>query len=348
MPRAQCVSAGLQEVLGMRRIETVTVVGMGALGTLYGRTLQKTLGIDKVCFLMDEERLARALRHPVLVNGKEEAFRRIGPKDAAPADLILVAVKGPGLLSAMETMAPAVGPETIIISALNGVTSEELLGSRFGKEHVIPCVAQGMDATFFDYRLRFQKHGQLCLGLFEEEDGPAAAPARVIPAAGQAPAAASMRDKLEAVAELFERTGVPYVIEKDIRHRMYSKWMLNCGLNQACMVFETTYGGVVEEGSLPMAIFYAAMREAMLIANAEGAKITEEDLSDYAALTKSLTPDSMPSMAQDRKNKKASEVDLFAGTVLRLAKKHGIEVPVNAWLRQQVLEIESQYSVRDF
>ena len=38
----------------------------------------------------------------------------------------------------------------------------------------------------------------------------------------------------------------------------------------------------------------------------------------------------MPSMAQDRKNKKASEVDLFAGTVLRLAKKHGIEVSYEA------------------
>lgn len=310
----------------MKRIETVTVVGMGALGTLYGRTLQKTLGPDNVCFLMDEERLFRALRHPVLVNGKEEEFRRIGPKDAAPADLVLVAVKGPGLLSAMETMAPAVGPDTIILSALNGVTSEEILGGRFGKEHVVPCVAQGMDATFFDYHLRFQKHGQLCLGLFENED------------------TASLRDKLEMAAELFDRTGVPYVVEKDIRHRMYSKWMLNCGLNQACMVFETTYGGATREGSLPMAVFYAAMREAMLIANAEGVKITEEDLAGYASLTKSLTPESMPSMAQDRRNRKASEVDLFAGTVLRLAKKHDIEVPVNAWLLCKVREIEGTYA----
>ena len=309
----------------MRRIETVTVIGMGALGTLYGRTLQKTLGIENVCFLMDEDRLSQALRHPVLVNGSEEEFRRIGPKDAVPTDLVLVAVKGPGLLSAMETMAPAVGPDTIIISALNGVTSEEILGGRFGEEHVVPCVAQGMDATFFDYHLRFQKHGQLCLGLFENED------------------TASLRDKLEMAAELFDRTGVPYVVEKDIRHRMYSKWMLNCGLNQTCMVFDTTYGGAVEEGSLAMAVFYAAMRETMLVANAEGASLTEEDVTYYTDLTKSLTPDSMPSMAQDRKNKKATEVDLFAGTVLKLARKHRIETPVNAWLMRKVREIENNY-----
>ena len=307
----------------MRRIETVTVIGMGALGTLYGRTLQKTLGIENVCFLMDEDRLSRALRHPVLVNGSEEEFRRIGPKDAVPTDLVLVAVKGPGLLSAMETMAPAVGPDTIIISALNGVTSEEILGGRFGEEHVVPCVAQGMDATFFDYHLRFQKHGMLCLGLFEEN--------------------AEKREKLNAAAELFTRTGVPFIIEEDIRHRMYSKWMLNCGLNQTCMVFDTTYGGAVEEGSLAMAVFYAAMRETMLVANAEGASLTEEDVTYYTDLTKSLTPDSMPSMAQDRKNKKATEVDLFAGTVLKLARKHRIETPVNAWLMRKVREIENNY-----
>lgn len=308
----------------MKKIENVTIIGMGALGTLYGRTIQNTLGPQHVSFLMDKERLARARQHPVLVNGMEETFRRIGPEEAAPADLILVAVKGPGLADALDTMAPAVGPDTILISALNGVTSESILSERFGEEHVIPCVAQGMDATFFDYHLRFEKHGMLCLGLFEENRG------------------FEMQEKLQAVSDLFAKAGVPFTVEADIRHRLYSKWMLNCGLNQTCMVFETTYGGVVEEGSLAKAIFYGAMREAMLAANAEGAALTEADLTYYADLTKSLTPDSMPSMAQDRKNRKATEVDLFAGTVLSLAKKHGFEAPINAWLYRKVHEIEAR------
>ena len=48
-------------------------------------------------------------------------------------------------------------------------------------------------------------------------------------------------------------------------------------------------------------------------------------------------------MAQDRVNKKPSEVDMFAGTVLQLAAKHGIPAPANAFLQRRVREIEAEY-----
>ena len=99
----------------MKRIENVIIIGMGAVGTLFGRTLQMALGLAHVAFLMDEARLERALSHPVLVNGKEEAFRRIGPKDVQQADLVLVTVKGPGLLAAMD----AVSSSSTIINGYN-------------------------------------------------------------------------------------------------------------------------------------------------------------------------------------------------------------------------------------
>ena len=119
--------------------------------------------------------------------------------------------------------------------------------------------------------------------------------------------------------------------------------MLNVGVNQACMVFETGYGGVSEKGSLPHAVMVAAMREAQLVAGAEGICLTEEDLTGYVDLMASLSPESMPSMAQDRVNKKKSEVELFAGTVMRLAKKHGFIVPTNEYLYKRVMEIEAEY-----
>ena len=48
----------------------------------------------------------------------------------------------------------------------------------------------------------------------------------------------------------------------------------------------------------------AAMREAQLVAGAEGICLTEDDLTGYVELMASLSPESMPSMAQDRVNKK--------------------------------------------
>ena len=48
-------------------------------------------------------------------------------------------------------------------------------------------------------------------------------------------------------------------------------------------------------------------------------------------------------MGQDRINRKPSEVELFAGTVMRLAEKHGLYVPVNRFLYERVQEIEKEY-----
>ncbi len=49
-------------------------------------------------------------------------------------------------------------------------------------------------------------------------------------------------------------------------------------------------------------------------------------------------------MGQDRINKKASEVDMFAGKIISLGKKYHIEVPANEKLYRMVKEIEKEYT----
>ena len=48
-------------------------------------------------------------------------------------------------------------------------------------------------------------------------------------------------------------------------------------------------------------------------------------------------------MRQDGKARRKSEVELFSGTIRRLAEKHGIPVPVNDWLYQKIHETEAGY-----
>lgn len=40
-----------------------------------------------------------------------------------------------------------VGKDTVILSVLNGITSEAVIGNILGMEHMLYCVAQGMDAV---------------------------------------------------------------------------------------------------------------------------------------------------------------------------------------------------------
>ncbi|MPN44718.1 hypothetical protein SDC9_192283 [bioreactor metagenome] len=85
------------------------------------------------------------------------------------------------------------------------------------------------------------------------------------------------------------------------------------------------------------------MREVVLVANAEGIALSEQDVEEWDAIICALPADGEPSMRQDGKARRKSEVELFSGTVRRLAAKHGLAVPVNDWLYQRVLEMESAY-----
>ena len=305
----------------MKKINRTAIVGMGALGILFGKEITEGLGPDSVKFVMDEARFAKYQGSEVLVNGESWRVPTVSAEEAETADLVIVAVKGTGLKDALDVMEGCVGPDTIIISVLNGISSEEIIAERYGKEKVIHCIAQGMDAMRFGNELNFTKQGQWHIGLAEGEQ----------------------KENLDALVEFFRRAGVPYILEEDIMYRMWSKFMLNVGGNQTCMAFGTTYGGILTEGTEENLIFIGAMREVIALANAEGVRLGEKELKEYVEITRTLKPDGTPSMGQDRINGKHSEVELFAGTVIRLAEKHGIPVPVNQYLYRKVKEIEAEY-----
>ena len=300
-------------------IKTIRIIGMGAVGMLYGYQMYQH-GAD-MSFLVDPERYQRYQVTDFTINDRPWKMPLISSDDAKPVDLLIVATKYPGLSSALETMASSIDDHTIIVSLLNGITSEAMIKERYPEAHVLYSVAQGMDSMKFGHALHFHNMGQICIGTPDEAE----------------------KASLEAVEACFEAYGVPYTHEEDIMHRLYSKFMLNVGINQTCMVYGIGYGKALVPASLEMMTFISAMREAMLVAQKEGVNITEDDLNGYVELMRTLAPDNMPSMAQDRVNKNPSEVELFSGTVMALAKKHHLYVPVNEYLYRCIHDIEAQY-----
>ena len=303
------------------KIENVAVCGMGALGMLYATHIIDNDGADKVHFVMDAARLEKYGERTFYKNGAPYRFSMRDCAQESPADLVIVAVKSTGLQSAMDAIAKCVGRDTIIMSVLNGITSEDVLAERFGSEHMIYTVAQGMDAVKAGEALTFSKMGKLIIG--EKEENQAA--------------------NLRAVSAYFDRIQMPYAVEDDIVRRLWGKWMLNVGINQACMVYEANYGECMNPDGEPYRTMVAAMREVIAIARCEGVDIGEGDLSEYVRLVNTLAPEAMPSMRQDGLARRPSEVEMFAGSVRTLGQKHGILTPANDFLYRRVKEIESAY-----
>lgn len=296
----------------------ITIIGMGALGILYGDIITASLGRDAVTFLADEGRIQKYRQDGVYCNGVKCHFKMCS--QAEPADLLIFAVKGNSLNDAIKLAENAVTENTIIISLLNGISSEEILADHFRKGHIIHCIAQGMDAVKLGNKLTYTHKGELRIGTPD----PALMP------------------YVTQTAELLKSANAPYVIEEDILHRLWSKWMLNVGVNQVVMVTEGTYGTVQKPGE-PRDTMLAAMEEVIELSEYAKTGVTKEDLTSYVELLDALNPDGMPSMRQDGIAHRYSEVDLFAGTVIKKAADYGLSVPVNQMLYEKVKEMEANY-----
>jgi 2-dehydropantoate 2-reductase len=119
--------------------------------------------------------------------------------------------------------------------------------------------------------------------------------------------------------------------------------MINVGINQTCMVYETDYGHACAPGEA-LEDMKGAMHEVIAIADRKGIRLTEEDFEKNLALLRSLNPFGLPSMRQDALAHRRSEVELFAGTMIRLGREMGIPVPVNERYYEKIMEMEKTYS----
>lgn len=305
----------------MKPIQTVGVIGLGALGVLFAEQFTGALGPERTLVLADRERTERYRREGMWYNGRLCPFNYTdAARVTAPVDLLLFAVKFGGLESAMDTCRHLVGPDTVVLSVLNGIVSEEILGRAFGAEKVVWCVAQKMSARKEGNRVSCDPTGELAVGL---------------------PAGAD-RAPLERLTAFFDEIGLAYSLPEDIRTHMWSKLLCNTGCNQAAMVFQCGYGGLQEPGKARDTMI-GAMEEVAAVAAAEGVTLTRRDIDGWISVIDSFPPDGEPSMRQDGKNRRKSEMELFAGTVRRLGRKHGIPTPVNDWLYSQIQTMEADY-----
>ena len=304
----------------VKPIQTAGVIGLGSLGVLYATLFTRALGKEQVPVLADGARIARYRKQGFWYNDAPCDFNYT---DAAartePVDLLLFAVKFGGLQNAIETCRHLVGPDTLVISVLNGISSEEILGDAFGPEHVVWCVAERMAAKKEGNRVVCDPIGELAVGVPAGED----------------------TSRLQRLTAFFDSIGFPYVVPADIRTHMWSKLLCNTGCNQAALVFQCDYGPLQVPGK-PRDTMIGAMREVAAVANAEGVPLSEKDVAAWVDIIDHLPSNGETSM-QDGKNHRKSEVELFAGTIRRLAAKHGISVPVNDWLYQQIQEMERNY-----
>jgi 2-dehydropantoate 2-reductase len=303
-------------------IRKLLVVGAGAVGASVAGTVSER-DPGAVSVLADAARRTRYEADGFILNGARRDFRIVTPQEGSEPDLVIVAVKTHQLAVAIEDMRRHVGPRTLIISLLNGIESEEALAGAFGREKVLLAMILGIDAVREGNRTWFSGAGKIHFG--DALNSQEAWSARVT-----------------RVAEFFSRTGVAFVVPEDMIRSLWFKFMINVGINQASAILRATYGvfqGVAEAKE----IMEAAMQEVVALSQCLHTGLQDGDIAAWYETLRHLSPEGKTSMLQDIEAHRKTEVDAFAGTVMRRAAAAGIPVPVNRTLYRLIRAIESGF-----
>lgn len=301
----------------MKEIRSAAILGLGALGILFGRPMADH---SDVVVIADEARIRRYRSQPGLCNGKPYRFHYLTPQQGKPVDLILVATKATALADALPRLAPFVGEDTVILSLLNGITSEEKIEAVY-PGHCLWSVAIHMDATRQGRNLLYKNMGKIQFG---EKNG-------------------GITPRVQAVSDYFTRCEVPHEVCTDMVLRQWNKLMINDGLNQVTAACGLTYGGL-QQSPEAQQMMLSAMEEVIGLARLEGVPLPADAHKVWARDTLPIfAPEGMPSMAQDVRAKRPTEVEEFAGEVIRRAKRYGLPTPVNEELYAGIRRLESEY-----
>jgi 2-dehydropantoate 2-reductase len=153
----------------------------------------------------------------------------------------------------------------------------------------------------------------------------------------------ALSPELEAVDEFLARAGLAYENPPDIHRSLWSKWMLNIGVNQVTAVTGANYG-VFRTNPHSLALMEAAMREVVLLARAEGVDLREDDIRKWLPVLNSLGASGKTSMLQDMENRRKTEVESFSGKLMEMARARGIPVPVNETLYRVISVREALFA----
>ena len=306
---------------------TITVVGPGAIGCLFGAML-KEAGHRVIMLDNQPQRAEKINRDGIQIKGisgerlvRVEATAR--PEAAAECDMAVIATKSYDTESAVESGANALGPATPILTLQNGLGNVEVISRAVGGERTIGGItSQG--ATLVDAgSIIHAGKGKTVIGTPSNR----------------------LTDNLKMVRDILDSAGFEPQVSDDLESTIWGKLVINVGINALTAITRLNNGRLLEfEGT--RRIMEDAVAEAVAVAGAKKVKIPQEDPLAQVQEVCRLTAANVSSMLQDVLACTKTEIDAINGAVAKLGAEAGVDTPANAALTSLVKTIESSYDLR--
>lgn len=298
-------------------IKKVAMIGAGAIGSYFIEGLSEKLG-ENFWVVAEGERKARLTEGGIVINGKKVCLNVKTAEESRGADLLIVAVKYGALQESLNLIEKIVDSHTIVMSPLNGIDSESIIGAKIGMNHMVysfmKIAAQrvGNEITY---------NPDVTAGIFfGEKDG-------------------SRSERILAIQALLEGTKVNYHICDHIEQDIWFKYALNISKNLPQAIINCGYGAYAD--SKHLAYISKRLRdEVVQVAAVKGIDISDENNS--TGKNSDILPDSRFSTLQDLDAKRETEIEMFSGALIRMGKELGVETPFNEFAYHAIKCLEEK------
>jgi 2-dehydropantoate 2-reductase len=299
----------------------IAIIGTGGVGGYFGGRLAKA-GND-VTFLARGKHLEAMMSHGLIVQSIKENFT-IQPVQATDSissigkvDLVLLCVKSWLVKDMAKELMPLLKEDTVVLPLQNGVMAAEELQSVIPAHHVL---------------------GGLCRIISKIEAPGVIRHFGVDPTVVFAELNNGKSERVVKLQKVFEQAGFNAPISHDIQADIWKKFIQIC-ISGLLGVTRVPYGGIREvEETREMMI--ALFQEVYDLSQKLGINIAPDFVDKTVGVIDSFDYNASASLARDIWEGRPSELEYQNGTVVRLAEKYGLEVPVNKFIYSALLPQE--------
>ena len=288
----------------------VLVMAAGAVGGYFGSVIAEK---HDVVLIARNEHLKAIQEKGLKVESKtsgnfiSRATAVAQPEEGYVADVVLYCVKAYHNESACDVIAPAVGPETAVLTLQNGIGSGDFLSNRFGEERVLLGAAY-IEASRVKPGIT-EEHGGGCRIALGNKLG-------------------ISTPKTNMVSELLKSSNIDHEVSTDIMSALWKKLVFITALSGMTCLVRARFEQVLDNPQTH-ALAIKVMSETKAVADAEGinlpSDVVETTMADFMLHKSEL----VSSMHQDLLSGRPLEVNVINGAVSQMGRIHNISTPIN-------------------
>ena len=300
------------------KIKSVAVLGAGAVGSyvIWGLSEKKDIRLGVIA---SGERAKRLKNKGCKINDTVYHPEVWTPEEAHGVDFLIVSLKYGALPGALDDITAVTGENTVIMSLMNGVDSEEIIAEKAGAEHLL--------------------HAVIKVASHKENDGYVFNPEATLGIIFGEVSAPYDSERVQAVLDLFSGTGLHYRATDCILEEIWSKFRLNVCNNLPQAILGAGVG-CYQDSVHMKAISDGLRRELEAIAAAKGIAISKAAASSGHG--SAVPPSARYSTLQDLDAGRHTEIDMFSGALVRMGRELGIPTPYNEYTYHMIKALEEK------